>query len=139
MSPTAKCVLAASIGAWLSGCAAIPDADEPAPPQGQPVVVGLLQTAEQDIAGGRLDQAANSLERALRIESQNALLWHRLAGVRLQQGRAQDAISLASRSTTLTTDERLITANWELIAEAHEFRGDAAKAGDARRKARISE
>lgn len=138
MNPTAKYVLAASIGVGLSGCAAIPDATEPAP-QGQPVVVGLLQTAEQDIAGGRLDQAANSLERALRIEPQNALLWYRLAGVRLQQGRAQDAISLASRSTTLTTDERLVTANWELIAEAHEFRGDAAKAGEARRKAKISE
>lgn len=138
MSPSAKYIFAASIGAWLSGCAAIPDADEPAP-QGQPVVVGLLQTAEQDIVGGRLDQAAHSLERALRIEPQNALLWHRLAGVRLQQGRAQDAVSLASRSTTLTTDERLITANWELIAEAHEFTGDAAKAAEAKRKANISE
>jgi hypothetical protein len=47
----------------------------------------LLDTAEQRASAGHLDSAAATLERALRLEPQNPLLWHRLARLRLQQGQ----------------------------------------------------
>jgi len=103
-------------------------------PQGAPVVVALAQSAEQEAASGRLDQAANALERALRIEPQNPFLWHRLAGVRLRQHRPQDAIDLATRSITLTADKALIAENWELIAQSYELQGDADNAQEATRQ-----
>lgn len=131
-----KGVLLGTFVLSLGACAGItaPERGE-IEPRGQPVVVALLENAEEEAAGGRLDQAANALERALRIEPQNAYLWHRLAGIRLEQTRAQDVISLASRSMTLTSDERLIAANWRLISQAHELTGDADKAREARRQA----
>jgi predicted Zn-dependent protease len=109
---------------------------QPAPPPNQ-AVVALLDTAEQRARAGNLDSAAAVVERALRLEPQNPLLWHRLAILRLQQGQYTQAANLATKSNALAGNNRQLQANnWEAIAQAKEKLGDAAAARAARAKAR---
>ncbi|MGH8609930.1 MAG: tetratricopeptide repeat protein [Gammaproteobacteria bacterium] len=111
-------------------------AGEPGPPPSA-AVVALLDTAEQRARAGNLDNAAAVVERALRLEPQNPLLWHRLATVRLQQGQFAQAASLAAKSNALAGNNRQLQAsNWDTIAQAKEQLGDAAAAHAARKKAR---
>jgi len=97
---------------------------EPQPING-PAVVALLDQAELQAQSGEADQAAATLERALRIEPHNPWLWHRLSVLRLQQGRYQDAIDLASRSNSLAAGEaRLQSGNAEVIARSRQALGN---------------
>ncbi len=76
----------------------------------------LLAKVENQESQAHWERAAALLERALRIEPRNAQLWHRLAKVRLQQGRYGMAESLAQKSNTLAKDdEALKRRNAELI------------------------
>jgi len=76
----------------------------------------LLAKVELQESQAHWERAAALLERALRIEPRNAQLWHRLAKVRLQQGRYAMAESLAQKSNTLAKDdEALKRRNTELI------------------------
>ncbi len=85
-----------------------------------PVVQRLLTEAEQQRAAGAPEAAANSLERALRIEPQNAMLWSRLADVRYAQDDYQQAVQLAAKSNTLAaSDQQLRRQNWYLMANAY--------------------
>ncbi len=122
----------------LSGCATVsypPPETAPPSPQASPVVLQLMRDADQAYASSNHAAAALALERALRIEPRNALLWHRLAQVRVRQQRLHQAIQLASKSNTLTRDARLRAANWRLIAEAYARSGHPDKAETARKKA----
>ncbi len=81
----------------------------------------LLAQADSRAQTGEWEQAAALLERALRIEPRNAWLWHRLATVRLRQGRYAQAVSLANRSSSLApADAALQTKNRRLIEQARE-------------------
>ena len=112
-----------------------PRASEPAPPSSQ-AVTALLETAEQRAQAGNLDSAAAVLERAVRLEPQNALLWHRLATLRLRQGQYAQAASLAAKSNALAgTNRSLQASNWDTIAQAKDKLGDAEGARAARAKA----
>jgi predicted Zn-dependent protease len=114
---------------------AAPRVSEPVPPPGQ-AVVALLATAEQRARAGNLDSAAAVLERALRLEPHDPLLWHRLAKLRLQQGQFAQAASLAAKSNALAGNNRPLQAsNWNTIAQAKEKLGDADAARAAREKA----
>ena len=63
--------------------------------------------------------AAASLERALRIEPRNAVLWNRLAHVRYEQKQYALASSLAAKSNTLAgRDAALRADNDRLIKQA---------------------
>ncbi len=75
---------------------------------GSGAVLALLERARNAEAGGNLDQAANLVERALRIEPENPWLWYRLAHVRLLQGRRQAALELARKALSLTADDALL-------------------------------
>ncbi|MCF6256991.1 MAG: tetratricopeptide repeat protein [Gammaproteobacteria bacterium] len=76
----------------------------------------LLAKVDTQESQAQWERAAALLERALRIEPRNAELWHRLAKVRLQQGRYGMAESLAQKSNTLAKDnEALKRRNAELI------------------------
>jgi tetratricopeptide (TPR) repeat protein len=91
----------------------------------QPVVVALLEDAETKMASGDKASAAATLERALRLEPKNAMLWHRLGLLRLQQKNWQQAINLAKKSNSLAAgDYSLQAANWKLIAQANSRAGD---------------
>jgi predicted Zn-dependent protease len=97
-----------------------------------PAVIALLTEADGYAKAGRGEQAAASLERALRIEPKNALLWHRLAVIRLQQGQWEQAVTLARKSNTLSgSDHKLQSGNWEVIAKAYEALGKGDKAKEA--------
>jgi predicted Zn-dependent protease len=97
----------------------------------------LLETADQRARAGNLDSAAAVLERALRLEPQNPLLWHRLAILRLRQGQYAQAASLAAKSNALAGSNRQLQAsNWDTIAQAKDKLGDAEAAQAARARAR---
>lgn len=143
------------IGMGLVGCGVTPPADErailPAPqaqapavktvpaPPANPAVVALLNSADAKEQAGHYEQAAATLERALRLEPRNAMLWHRLARVRLHQGQWQVAVDTAAKSNSLAGGNADLQArNWAAIAEAKERLGDrqGAEAARARVNAR---
>lgn len=135
-------LLIGSMILWLSthlvGCGGLfveqsnPVTDDP-----KPVVVSLVTNAQQRERAGQLNQAAASLERALRIEPRDPLIWHRLAKIRLQQLRSKQAIHFATRSNSFVgKDHPLRSKNWILIADAYEELGDYYSAVTAREKAR---
>lgn len=69
-------------------------------------VGSLLNEAEAQFRAGADDQAAALLERALRIDGSNPILWHNLAGVRLQLGEWERAVNLAAKSNTFAVDDK---------------------------------
>ena len=102
-----------------------------------PVVRRLLATAEQHRSAGKIDNAVSSLERALRIEPRNAMLWSRLADIRYAQQDYQQAVQLAAKSNTLTgANLQLRRQNWYLMANAHQALGNYEAAQKFRDKLR---
>jgi len=84
-----------------------------------PAVLALLDQAEQQANTGELESAAASLERAIRIDPRNAVLWYHLATVRLSQGESTQAEQLAVKSNSLAAGNAAQQArNWRLIAQA---------------------
>lgn len=143
--------------ALVSACASIPENSIPAPvedkvvvegevlklPQEQtiqseplndappvsPVTRGLLAKAGQQKADKNWDGATNSLERALRIEPQNPVLWNRLAEINYEQQRWQQAVQFAARSNVYTgRNLDLRRNNWYLMKLCYEAMGDAVNA-----------
>lgn len=102
-----------------------------------PAVVALLDQAEQQANSGELESAAASLERAIRIDPRNPVLWYHLATVRLSQGEASQAEQLAVKSSSLASGHRVQQArNWRLIARARRAQHDSEGAAAAERRAR---
>jgi hypothetical protein len=107
----------------------------PAPREQPAAVVALLDHAEQQANNGDLSAAAMTLERAIRIDSRNPVLWHHLASVRLAEGDDKQAEQLAKKSNALAAGNYALQArNWGLIAAARRTRGDAAGAQAAERQ-----
>jgi tetratricopeptide (TPR) repeat protein len=103
-----------------------------------PVVQRLMAAANTEFDNGNTDAAANSLERALRIEPRNAFLWNKLASIRFSQQDWQQAIQLAAKSNTLSANDLgLRRQNWNLMGNAYEALGDAAAAERYRAKLRL--
>ena len=127
---------------FLAGCAGM-QATEPPPPPTQPsentAVIALLNKAGNQSAAGQMDKASENLERALRIEPRNPLLWHELARIRLEQGQYRQAENMAAKSNILTgTDRILKTKNWRIIGEARNRLGDLQGAREAFERAESS-
>jgi hypothetical protein len=102
-------------------------------------VLALLTTAQQQQAGGDLNGASSSLERAQRVAPREPQVLYRLAQVRMAQGDAPQAEQFARRGLTLANGRPALQANlWELIAQAREKQGDSAGAALARQKARVA-
>lgn len=135
------------ISALLISCAGKPEMRQtPTPvvttpslpaPASEPAVVALLDEADHHAARGQRDQAAASIERAIRIQPRDATLWHRLAKIRFEQGQFQQAQHLAAKSNALAgNNKRLKAANWGLIATARTKLGNHDGAAKARQKAK---
>ena len=102
-----------------------------------PAVVALLDQAEQQANAGELESAAASLERAIRIDPRNAVLWYHLATVRLSQGESSQAEQLAAKSNSLASGNHSQQArNWRLIAQARREQNNPRGAATAEQRAR---
>ena len=102
-----------------------------------PAVIALLQQAEQQANAGDLESAAASLERAIRIDPRNPVLWYHLATVRLSQGEPAQAEQLANKSNSLAAGNHAQQSrNWLLIAQARRQLNDGSGAAAAEQRAR---
>ncbi|RMD59436.1 MAG: hypothetical protein D6828_01475 [Nitrospirae bacterium] len=82
-------------------------------------VYALLKESDEMVNQGEYERAAAKIERALRISPSDPNLWHRLAWIKLKQGRAEEAMNLSLRSISLSgNNKRLMIQNWRIVAEA---------------------
>lgn len=126
MKESSKVALVSVISALAAAGCAIPERGQDVPvtdtaaissrPANSPAVVELLGKARAAMKDSRWIDAAQSLERAIRIEPHNSTLWHELAHVRFEQGNYEQAMQLANRSNALLDSRSgLKTKNDELI------------------------
>lgn len=96
----------------------------------------LLSQAHAQAAGGDFGQAAATLERALRIEPENPLLWIELGRVRLGENNPQQADSMGRKALSLATGDPSAQASaWKLIGDSLRVRGRNGEAAEADRHA----
>jgi hypothetical protein len=97
----------------------------------------LVAQAEKQAKGGDTVAATATLERALRIEPDNPLLWLELGQLRLNERNPVQAHSMARKALALATgDARAQAAAWRLIAAALRAQGRNQEASDAEARAR---
>ena len=93
----------------------------------------LLKQADIFIQQQQWDRATVVLERAQRINNQQAEVWSRLAWISLQQHKAQQAIERARRANLYAIhNNKLLAANWQLITDAYTVLKQMDKAAQAR-------
>jgi len=81
--------------------------------------LSLVSQAHKQSQGGDPAGAAATLERALRIEPNNPLLWIELGDVRLSENDFEQAHSMGRKALALATgDPRAQSSSWTLIAES---------------------
>jgi Flp pilus assembly protein TadD len=83
-----------------------------------PAALALVNQARGQIAKGQLPGASATLDRALRIEPQNPLLWIELARLRLTEGDTKQAENCARRALLLgSADVSVRQAAGHLLAD----------------------
>lgn len=118
-----------------------PVEEPPTPPPPREYQLGsatrsLVSQARTQAAAGNFSVAAGSIERALRIEPNNPLLWIELGRVRQAEGNYAQAENLGRKALSLATgDPRTQSSAWRLIAEALRARGRAPEAQEAQARA----
>ncbi len=101
-----------------------------------PAASALVTQAHQQAGGGDTAQAVATLERALRIEPENPLVWIELGRVRLAENSPAQADAMGRKALALATgDPAAQSSAWHLIADARRARGDNGGAADADRRA----
>ncbi len=112
-------------------------APAPAPPPARnytlsPASQALVSQARTQAAAGDHTLASSTIERALRIEPDNPLLWIELSRIRLAEGNYAQAESLGRKAVSLATgDARAEATAWRMIAESLRARGRNAEAREA--------
>lgn len=109
----------------------LPKNNKPSQSTSSPAVKTLMTSARADIAIGRSRSAISKLERGLRIEPENAQLWHMLAKAHYSNSAYLHSISIAKKSNSNTNDSDLINQNWQLIKQAGERSGNASAIKEA--------
>lgn len=90
-----------------------------------PAVMSLLGSADTLANSGHMEAAASTLERALGLEPRNPFIYQRLAAVRLAEGQNGQAIQMAKKSNSVSSNNPFVEArNWQLIAEARRQAGN---------------
>jgi predicted Zn-dependent protease len=88
--------------------------------------------AHTQAGGGDYGQAAATLERALRIEPDNPLLWIELGRVRLGTNNAAQADAMGRKALALATGDAGAQAGaWRLIADSLRALGRNPEAAEA--------
>lgn len=93
----------------------------------------LVTTARAQMAKGDLDAASGTLDRALRIEPRNPLLWIELGKLRLEQKEPKQAESYGRKALALATGDK------RAQAQANALLADALKAQGRNKEARSLE
>jgi tetratricopeptide (TPR) repeat protein len=111
----------------------------PAPrpePVVSPAAASLLAGARQALARNDLAGAESYLERAIRLETGNGLLWHTLAETKERQGDYRQAVQLALRANTLLpAADPLVRDNHRLMERAYRKLGQDEQARQAAARA----
>lgn len=101
-----------------------------------PATLSLVSQAHKQSQSGDLGGAAATLERALRIEPNNPLLWIEMGDVRLSENDGDQADNMGRKALALATgDVRAESAAWHLIAESLRLRHRNPEAAEADQKA----
>jgi len=100
--------------------AAAPSATPPSRPQSDTAVAtqALLAQSRAARAAGSYAQATATVERALRIDPNDARLWLELGEIELASGNPGQAATLARKALTLAADDRELTAHAERLLRA---------------------
>ncbi len=80
----------------------------------------LLEQSRAQRAAGSLPAARASLERALRLDPNNAVLWLELGELELQTGNAAQAATMARKAMTLVSRDARLAARAERLLQAAE-------------------
>ncbi len=117
-----------------------PQSPEPSQPQRRfrlsAASTALVSQAQKQARSGDLVAATATLERALRIEPDNPLLWIELGRLRLQEKNGVQAQSFARKALSLATgDPRTQSFAWQLIADALRAQGRNQEAHEAEQHA----
>jgi Tetratricopeptide repeat len=116
----------------------VPEPPRPPPKQFKlsPATAALVAQAHKQETGGDYAPAAATLERALRIEPENPLLWIELGQIRLSEGNAAQADSMGHKALALAAGDAQAQASaWRLIADSLRARQRNQEAADADKKA----
>jgi len=96
----------------------------------------LVAQAHRQAAGGDQQAAISTIERALRIEPDNPLLWLELGDIHESAGRFDQAAGLGHKALQLAIgDPHAQSASWRLIAESLRARNRNGEAAEAQRRA----
>ena len=96
----------------------------------------LIGQAQSQLASKNYAVAAASIERALRIEPDNALLWIELGKVRQAEGNYVQAENMGRKAASMSVNApRANSAAWTLIAESLRARGKNVEAQAAQARA----
>ncbi len=101
-----------------------------------PASRALVGQAQSQLASRNFAVAASSIERALRIEPDNPLLWIELGNVRQAEGNYVQAENMARKAVAMSVNApRAQSAAWRLIAESYRARGKNTEAREAQARA----
>jgi Flp pilus assembly protein TadD len=96
----------------------------------------LVGQAQTQLASKNYPVAAASIERALRIEPDNPLLWIELGKVRQAEGNYQQAENMGRKAQSMAVNApRTQAAAWTLIADSLRARGKNTQAREAEMRA----
>jgi predicted Zn-dependent protease len=97
-----------------------------------PATKALVTQAQTQLNAGQDAAAASTLERALRIEPDNPLIWLEMAKLRHTEGNPAQAESMARKALSMAGgDARVQAAAWRVIADSFRARGRNPEARDA--------
>jgi predicted Zn-dependent protease len=114
----------------------------PRPPPKQfrlgPATSALVAQAHTQAHGGNYAPAAATIERAMRIEPENPLLWIELGQIRMSEGNAAQGDGMGHKALALATgDPQAQASAWRLIAESQRARGRNQEAAEADKRAGV--
>lgn len=108
---------------------------EPLPTGPSPAVRALVERAQEQHRRGDAGAAIATMERAVQVEPESALVWLDLARLRLANEQAEQAEQLALRAVEHANDERTRARAWQTVAQARLAQGNRSGAEDAQRRA----
>jgi len=97
-----------------------------------PASTALVSQAQSQRKRGDFPGATISIERAMRIEPNNPLLWIEMGRLRMDQANFPQAESMGRKALSMSVgDDRTQSLAWQLIADSFKARGKNPQAQDA--------